>query len=54
MVAAVNAGHPTPHLVRDGVAPVVELQADLPFGMFVEAEYRSQALVLEPGDRRCW
>lgn len=51
VVEVVNAGHPTPHLVRDGMATVLDLEADLPFGMFAEAEYRAQALVLKPGDR---
>jgi serine phosphatase RsbU (regulator of sigma subunit) len=51
VVEVVNAGHPTPHLVRDGVATALDLHADLPFGMFAEAEYRAQALVLKPGDR---
>ncbi|MCA1703649.1 MAG: serine/threonine-protein phosphatase [Actinobacteria bacterium] len=51
VVEVVNAGHPTPHLVRNGVATELELRADLPFGMFADAEYRAQALVLEPGDR---
>jgi serine phosphatase RsbU (regulator of sigma subunit) len=51
VVDVVNAGHPTPHLVRNGVPAAVELEADLPFGMFAETDYRVQALVLEPGDR---
>lgn len=51
VVAAVNAGHPTPHLVRDGLVTDVGLDADLPFGMLRETEYREQALALQPGDR---
>jgi serine phosphatase RsbU (regulator of sigma subunit) len=51
VVEVVNAGHPTPHLVRNGVVTELELKADLPFGMFAEADYRAQPLVLEPGDR---
>jgi serine phosphatase RsbU (regulator of sigma subunit) len=51
VVDVVNAGHPTPHLVRNGVPTVVELEADLPFGIFAETDYRVQELVLEPGDR---
>ena len=50
-VEVVNAGHPTPHLVRHGVTTGVELEPDFPFGMFAEADYRAQAMVLEPGDR---
>jgi serine phosphatase RsbU (regulator of sigma subunit) len=50
-VDVVNAGHPTPHLVRKGAVTALELQADLPLGMFADADYQAQALVLEPGDR---
>lgn len=50
-VAAVNAGHPSPYLVRDGEVTRVRLLADLPFGMMKEGDYREQSLQLEPGDR---
>ncbi|MEX2660213.1 MAG: PP2C family protein-serine/threonine phosphatase, partial [Acidimicrobiales bacterium] len=50
-VTAVNAGHPTPHLVRDGVVSVVDLSADLPFGMMPGSGYTEQAVTLHPGDR---
>jgi serine phosphatase RsbU (regulator of sigma subunit) len=51
VVAAVNAGHPSPYLVRKGEVSRVRLQADLPFGMLREGDYREQLLRLEPGDR---
>ena len=50
-ITAINAGHPTPYLVRDGTVSVVELDADLPFGMLPDVVYREQHLQLEPGDR---
>lgn len=50
-VVAVNAGHPIPYLVRDGVVTCVGLDADLPFGMLPEVGYQEQELVLQPGDR---
>jgi serine phosphatase RsbU (regulator of sigma subunit) len=33
------------------VTTALELEADLPFGIFAEGQYRAQSLVLEPGDR---
>lgn len=51
LVAAVNAGHPRPYLVRAGAVTVVEFDADLPFGMLQETQYSEQPLALEPGDR---
>ncbi|MGZ5404037.1 MAG: PP2C family protein-serine/threonine phosphatase [Nocardioides sp.] len=47
----VNAGHIPPFLVRRGVVTMVQLPADLPFGMFAETRYHSSELRLEPGDR---
>ena len=49
--AIVNAGHPSPLLLRGGVVRPVPLATDLPFGMLPETGYRSQSLTLEPGDR---
>ncbi|XVS60942.1 PP2C family protein-serine/threonine phosphatase [Actinosynnema sp. CA-299493] len=46
----VNAGHPAPLLLRDGVAEQVELEVDLLFGV-AQHEYRVQRLDLRPGDR---
>lgn len=50
-VSAVNAGHPSPYLVRDGSVSRIRLDADLPFGMMADADYREQRLELQPGDR---
>jgi len=50
-VAAVNAGHPSPFIVRDGVVSAVAMEADLPLGMLSETQYRRQTLTLQPGDR---
>ena len=47
----VNAGHVAPFLARDGVATVVEIPPDLPFGLFHETKFHSVELALEPGDR---
>ncbi|MCE3551687.1 serine/threonine-protein phosphatase [Pseudonocardia sp. RS11V-5] len=47
----VNAGHPRPLRVRDGLVEEVELAVDIPFGIDPEWRYRVQELVLEPGDR---
>ena len=47
----VNAGHPTPWLVRDGQATALELDPRLPAGMFQATDYRAQLLQLQPGDR---
>ncbi|WP_245950673.1 PP2C family protein-serine/threonine phosphatase [Saccharothrix carnea] len=46
----VNAGHPTPLRLRDGVVESVELEVDLLFGV-APHEYRAQRLDLRPGDR---
>ena len=46
----VNAGHPLPYLLRDGVAAAVELAPDLPLGLG-GAPYSSQLLQLRRGDR---
>jgi len=47
----VNAGHPPPLRVRNGVVDEVPLDADPPFGAVPDATYRIQELPLEPGDR---
>ncbi len=49
-VELVNAGHPAPLLLRDGVVKPVELEIDLLFG-FKPYRYRVQRLDLRPGDR---
>ena len=48
---AVNAGHPAPLLVRDGVARPVALAVDRPFGVLRRKPYRMTSLQLRPGDR---
>jgi serine phosphatase RsbU (regulator of sigma subunit) len=46
-----NAGHPSPMLVRSHVAKPIALAVDPPFGAVRGHAYRSQALTLTPGDR---
>ena len=50
-LALINAGHVAPYLWRDGSASEVTLTPDLPFGMFLETQYRRIDLALRPGDR---
>ena len=50
-VEAVNAGHPSPWLLRDGRASPVPFEPDLPVGMLGETAYRPSTLQLRPGDR---
>ena len=47
----VNAGHPLPLRLRDGRVASIALDADAPFGIVRDIEYRVQRLPLEPGDR---
>ncbi|MER6133782.1 PP2C family protein-serine/threonine phosphatase [Streptomyces sp. NPDC001815] len=47
----VNAGHPRPLRVRDGVVEEVGLTANLPFGVAAPTPYRLQELQLRPDDR---
>ena len=47
----VNAGHPSPWLVRDGRASAFELNPQLPAGMFETTDYLTQQVHLEAGDR---
>jgi serine phosphatase RsbU (regulator of sigma subunit) len=49
-VQLVNAGHPAPLLLRDGVVKAIELEIDLLFG-FKPYRYLVQRLDLRPGDR---
>ncbi|HEV7203525.1 MAG TPA: PP2C family protein-serine/threonine phosphatase [Jatrophihabitans sp.] len=49
-VEVVDAGHPFPFLVRDGVVTTVDLSTQLPLGL-AEADYLVDTLVLRPGDR---
>lgn len=47
----VNAGHVAPYLARAGAVTSIELPADLPLGLFSDADYRITDLMLQPGDR---
>ena len=47
----VNAGHVAPYLARDSDVTAIDLPADLPLGLFLDATYRGSSLALEPGDR---
>jgi serine phosphatase RsbU (regulator of sigma subunit) len=49
--AIVNAGHPPPIRLRDGVVERVPLLADPPFGTMDDQVFRIQELPLQPGDR---
>jgi serine phosphatase RsbU (regulator of sigma subunit) len=50
-LAFVNAGHPLPYLVRDGVVSEIPLEVDMPFGLYAGRHLRVQHVQLEPGDR---
>ncbi|MGW6521054.1 PP2C family protein-serine/threonine phosphatase [Streptomyces sp. NPDC054962] len=47
----VNAGHPRPLRLRDGIVEEVRLAVNLPFGVVAPTAYRVQELQLRPGDR---
>ncbi len=47
----VNAGHPSPLLVRDGAARFMALPVNRPFGVLRDKPYRDTRLELRPGDR---
>ncbi|MEH0985560.1 PP2C family protein-serine/threonine phosphatase [Micromonospora sp. CPCC 205556] len=51
VLAMVNAGHPTPFLVRDGAVQPVALPVDPPFGVLRRGSYRTTDVPLRPGDR---
>lgn len=51
ILTLVNAGHAAPYLLRAGATEPIDLPADLPFGLFPDATYRSTDLDLLPGDR---
>ncbi|MFC4147441.1 PP2C family protein-serine/threonine phosphatase [Micromonospora mangrovi] len=51
VLAMINAGHPTPILVREGAVHPVALPADAPFGVLRQGSYRTTDVPLRPGDR---
>lgn len=46
----INAGHPSPFLLRHGVAQEPFSEGSYPVGLVPEAEYTAARLTLEPGD----
>jgi phosphoserine phosphatase RsbU/P len=46
----INAGHPSPFLIRRGVAEEAFTEGSYPVGLVPEAEYTATCLTLEPGD----
>lgn len=51
LLELVNAGHVAPYLMRRDTVHTLDLPADLPFGLFLETDYHSTVVALEPGDR---
>jgi serine phosphatase RsbU (regulator of sigma subunit) len=47
----VNAGHLCPLLLRDGKVHELELEIDLPFGLYPGRAFRLQRMTFRPGDR---
>ncbi len=47
----IDAGSPRALLMRDGQAVPIELEQQLPLGMFADSRYAPQDLQLRPGDR---
>lgn len=50
-MSIVNAGHPFPYRVHNGVVDRVELAIDMPFGLRPGREFTYQEVELRPGDR---
>ena len=51
VLSLVNAGHVAPYLARGETVKALSLRTSVPLGLFADAEYTSDDLVLEPGDR---
>ena len=51
VLAMVNAGHPAPLLIRDGVVRPLALPIDRPFGVLRHETYRVTEIPLQPDDR---
>jgi serine phosphatase RsbU (regulator of sigma subunit) len=51
VVTIVNAGHLFPLRLRDGQVEELQLEIDMPFGIYPGRSFRLQTLTLEPGDR---
>ncbi|MEU4872168.1 GAF domain-containing SpoIIE family protein phosphatase [Streptomyces sp. NPDC021608] len=51
VVRAVDAGSPQLYRQRDEGVEQIELEAQLPLGMFEETQYEEQTFQMEPGDR---
>jgi phosphoserine phosphatase RsbU/P len=49
-LAFINAGHPSPFLIRRGAAEEAFTEGSYPVGLVPEAEYTAACLKLEPGD----
>jgi serine phosphatase RsbU (regulator of sigma subunit) len=50
-IEVVNAGHPHPYRLRNGVVEHVRFEPQLPLGLFETTRYQIQAAALEAGDR---
>jgi serine phosphatase RsbU (regulator of sigma subunit) len=50
-VEVVNAGHPSPYLLRSGRLTELRLPTQLPLGLFPDVRYTQHTFDLEPGDR---
>jgi phosphoserine phosphatase RsbU/P len=46
----INAGHPSPILIRRGIADEAFTEGSFPVGLVPEAEYKTTCIKLEPGD----
>lgn len=49
--AVVNAGHPLGYVLREGSVATLRVPADVPLGLFRDAEFTAHPVELLPGDR---